>query len=196
MVEQSRGRCASSTVGTNSINTDTPFILYFLVAVSSGSSAAHLTSVCICSNSLAADYRAASPRRVHPVRSYVLSSPTPLSSLFSHFLCLVSTPEPPRAHLLLDSVGMAQCHVTASEMYRKRRCTDHVTTRLYSPAASPACPILLSRVVLSRAYLIRTFRESMLRTFTQLCSPQRFPFFYLATNGRVVMQALVSSLIY
>lgn len=67
---------ARSTIGTNSINTDTSIYTIFLGCgikrerkKERGKEreylAVHLMSVCICSNSLAADYRAASPRRVH-----------------------------------------------------------------------------------------------------------------------------------
>lgn len=96
---------------------------------------------------------APSPPRPDPMSS----SSTPFSSLFSHFLCPVPSPRPlPSNPSTTRLVGTVQCHVTALEMYRKRRCTDNVTTRLYSPVASPACSILFPRAILSPAHLIRT----------------------------------------
>lgn len=123
----------ASTIGTNSINSDSPVYTIFLGCgikregeIERESPAVHLTSVCICSNSLAADYRAASPHRSHVVVLPHFHPYSPISS--APYL----RPDPfPRAHLPLDSVGTAQCHVTALEMYRKRPCTDNVMTRLY-----------------------------------------------------------------
>lgn len=126
----------ASTIGTNSINSDSPVYTIFLGCgikrdrkrerEREWSPVVHLTSVCICSNSLAADYRAASPRRSHVVVLPHFHPYSPISS--APYL----RPNPfPRAHLPLDSVDTEQCHVTALEMYRKRRCTDNVMTRLY-----------------------------------------------------------------
>lgn len=89
--------------GANSINTSARFILYFLVAVSS-EPAAHLTSVCICSNSLAADYRSL-PYWIRPAHPRPHIPRSPFSSLFSHFLSVPSLSLFPRPSVArLDSI--------------------------------------------------------------------------------------------
>lgn len=139
------------TKGANSINTSARFILYFLVAVSS-EPAAHLASVCICSNSLAADYRSL-PAWIR--RS--VSTPhrrSPFSSLFSHFLSVpIPFPpcpsfKPPRCCCLTRLVRFdqsrfvaAQCHVTTLEACRKR--TTACRSQRDSTCASSFFPFVI-----------------------------------------------------
>lgn len=100
-----------------------------------------------------------------------MSTPEPLPPFRRHSL----SPLPlPRAHLPLDSVGMAQCHVTAFEMYRKRRCTNNATIHLYSPLAPPACTtIQLLCIVLMLAYLIRTLLRNRYDAFSRSATVSR-----------------------
>jgi hypothetical protein len=122
-----------------------------------------------------------------PPRSHVVVLPhfhpySPISSTpYLHPIPL------PRAHLPLDSVGTAQCHVTALEMYRKRRCTDNVTTRLYSPAASllsPLGPFCFPRAVLPPIWYA-LYCKSILCKFPRRCNP-RFPCSDLVARGKMI----------
>lgn len=171
-VEQSGERCTriDGTIGTNSINTDTPvYTIYSLLAVSnerakgdgrrekegdrdtqnlqqpSSHVCLHLFQFtcrrlprCLSAPS-PASLVPRSHRRRHPLPHFHPYSPISSGS------CL-HPDRAPRTHPLADSMGTAQCHVTALEMYRKRQRTDNITTRLYSAAASPvyACPYSVS----------------------------------------------------
>lgn len=138
-------------------------------------------SVCICSNSLAADYRTL-PLRVVSTLTPSFSSPasprtssfhpySPISyatRIYTRSLCASL----PRSSSTTRLGGhTARCHVTALEMYRKRRCTDtqHNDSPLLTRAVSPTCPVCAFLSASARALVLSRPPEIVHSILGALC---------------------------